>query len=67
MPHNQKDVSFTHKVIACSSEFGIINWHAELTKVPSEIKLEIDGIFMVKLDEDNTCTFFKQWEVERQV
>ncbi len=66
IPNNQKDVSFSHKIIACSDGFGIINWQAKLTKVPSDIRLVIDGIFMVKIADDGTCTYFKQWEVERQ-
>jgi len=67
IPYNQKDITFSHQVLAFSDSAGIINWQATLTKVPSDKRLHIDGIFQVCLDEVGHCVYFKQWEVESEV
>jgi len=67
IPFNQKDITFSHRILACNGSVGIINWQAKLTKVPSGKKIHIDGIFQVCLDKDGHCTYFKQWEVESEI
>ncbi len=61
--NNQKDISYSFEVICSDEKVGIINWKMERTLLAQgkEVRQRIDGIFQVSLDENNLCTYFKQW------
>lgn len=61
VPTNQKDVSFKHEVMLTEKDMGIIRWQVSRTLIPANKHQDIDGIFLVKLNEDGLCTMFRQW------
>ena len=65
VPHNQREVSFSHHILMANDYEGVAEWQATLTKVPSQKVLEISGIFHIKINDDGLCVYFKQWEAER--
>ena len=44
-----------------SENIGIAKWHAKFTRLPSKEKTELDGIFLVSLDNKGQCIEFRQW------
>lgn len=61
VPKSQKDIKFTYRIIAAHENIGVAHWHASFIRLPSEAKAELDGIFMVKLDNKGKCEVFHQW------
>lgn len=61
VPTNQKDITVTYEIITVTEQFGIAHWNAKFTRLPSEEKAHLDGIYKVFLDENNLCTEFHQW------
>ena len=58
---NQKDIDYKFNIISYSEEFCIINWQMTRTLTSNNQKQEIDGIFQISLDENELCSYFKQW------
>jgi hypothetical protein len=63
VPVNQKDIEYSFEVICHDEICGIVNWkmNRKLIAESKIIKQYIDGIFQIKLDDDEKCCFFKQW------
>jgi hypothetical protein len=65
VPHNQKDVEYQHEVVMGSDDFGLAHWKVSRTKIPSNEKELLDGVFLVSLNDQGLCTFFKQWRMSK--
>lgn len=63
VPNNQKDITYSFKVLCATENVGIINWRMTRVLITDngDKKQKIDGIFEVSLDKDNKCNYFKQW------
>lgn len=62
---NQKDISYKFDVVAYNENTAIINWQMTRTMTKNNVKQEIDGIFQISLNNENKCTYFKQWRFMR--
>ncbi len=61
----QRDVEFWHQP-HCAGDVGIARWGASFVRVPSGVKVELDGVVFVRLDEDNRCYEFREWWHRRE-
>jgi uncharacterized protein (TIGR02246 family) len=57
----QERVKFSHEVLAVSGDTGIARWRASFVRVPSGAAVDLDGIFLVVLNDDNRCSEFREW------
>lgn len=68
MPNNQRVISCAVEVIIADDEQCIANWQMNRVITATNEKQRLDGIFQIKLDENNKLTYFRQWrwvEVEK--
>lgn len=63
---NQKDISYEFEIISYNENTCIVNWQMTRTMTKSETKQEIDGIFLVSINDEGKCTYFKQWRFTRE-
>ncbi|MBI5621036.1 nuclear transport factor 2 family protein [Candidatus Gottesmanbacteria bacterium] len=61
VPKTQRDIHFSHDVIAIVSQTGTAHWIASYTTISNGLRVELDGIFIVTLDKDGLCTEFHMW------
>ncbi len=57
----QKDIIFSHEVLACNDHQGIVRWKATLTNTKTSDTTDMDGMFLISLDDKNLCTKFTMW------
>ena len=57
----QEKISVNYQILAIAEGFGIAHWSASFSRIPSKEKVELDGIFKVKLNNKGLCTEFHQW------
>ena len=57
----QEGIEFSYEVLATTETVGIAHWHSGFTRLTSNSAVELDGIFLVKLDADGKCTEFREW------
>jgi ketosteroid isomerase-like protein len=57
----QEGIEFSYEVLATTETDGIAHWRSGFTRLISNTAIELDGIFLVKLDADGRCTEFREW------
>jgi len=62
----QRDVKFSADVLAVSGDTGIARWTTSLTRVPSGVQVELDGIFLVTFGDAGRCREFREWWHRRE-
>ena len=61
VPRSQEDVHFTYEILAATQGGGIAHWRANFVRVPSRVPVKLDGILLVKLNDDGLCEEFREW------
>lgn len=58
---SQEQIQFNYEVLAVTQESGIAHWWASFVHIPSKTKVKLDGIFIISLNSENSCSNFRQW------
>ena len=66
LPKARNDIHFGYEILAMSGPLGIARWHGSYTPVDRETHLELDGILLVSLDEEDRCRDFREWSIRRE-
>jgi len=62
---NQGDIHFNFEIVASTMEVGVAHWSASFNRIKSNTRMEIDGVFLLKFDEDNRCKSLREWWFHR--
>jgi hypothetical protein len=62
----QKDIRFWHEPLAVIGDTGIARWGASFVRVPSGVKVELDGMFMISFAPDGRCRELREWWHRRE-
>lgn len=57
----QRDVRFQYKALAVAGDLGLNHWTAAFTRVPSGVRVRLDGVMAVRFDTDGRCVEFREW------
>ena len=66
VPDNQKDISYRGKILFEDENSCIYHFVMQRTMTKTGKKQEIDGIFEIKLNENNKLIYFKQWRFVKE-
>lgn len=58
---NQIDISFAYEVVSAALHRGIARWQARFTRRSSGAKVRLDGIFLLKFDDEGLCRELREW------
>lgn len=58
---DQENIQVSYDVLSVAENIGIAHWSAKFIRLTSKEKVELDGIFMVSLNEKGLCIEFRQW------
>lgn len=58
---DQENITVSYKILSVNDNFGIAQWQATFTRLPSKEKATLDGIYKVSLNQKGECTEFHQW------
>jgi hypothetical protein len=61
VPKSQKDITFSFDIISLDINTAIAHWNASFTRIKNNERAILDGIFLIKLNNKDLCTLFKQW------
>lgn len=61
VPTSQTDVKFNYEILVVNSDAGVAKWSASFTRIPANTKAELEGVYLVKLDDTGLCKEFHQW------
>ena len=66
VPENQKDISYSGKILFEDETSCIYHFKMKRTMVKTNKVQNIDGVFEIKLNNENLLTYFKQWRFTKE-
>jgi hypothetical protein len=60
VPRTQDDIHFNYEIIALTGEVASAHWSTSFIRIPSNAKVRLDGIFLLKF-ENNRCKSLREW------
>jgi len=57
----QRDVRFSHEPYVMTGDTGIARWHSSFVRVPSGLGVDLDGVFVLRFDENGRCRELREW------
>ena len=67
VPDNQKDITYSGKILFENNESCIYHFTMQRTITETSKTQFIDGVFEVKLNDQNLLTYFKQWRFTKEI
>ena len=61
VPKTQKNISYKYDIISVNKDVGVAHWEAKYTSKTSGKKVNLNGIFVVSLNNSGKCVKFQQW------
>jgi len=58
---DHENIQFSYKILSVNQNIGFAHWSAAFTRISTKENVEMDGVFMVKLDDKGLCMEFHQW------
>jgi ketosteroid isomerase-like protein len=66
VPRTQEDIHFSHETVTVTGDIAIVHWCASFTRMPSNSKVKLDGIFLLNFGSDNQCKSLREWWVRQE-
>lgn len=67
VPRGQSEIKFSREVLAITRQGeGIARWITSFVRVPSGVRVELDGILLARFDEAGLCVEFREWWHRRE-
>ncbi len=57
----QSEVHFSYKILAGSAAPYVAHWTCEFTRISSGRRITVDGIFVLRFDDQGHCEEFREW------
>jgi SnoaL-like protein len=64
---HQSDVQFSARLLGQVDGTNIAHWHCTFAVSGMEGRIDLDGVFLIVLDESGLCTDFREWWNERSL
>lgn len=62
----EEDIRFGYQILAANAELNIARWSASFVRVPPGLQTQLDGIFLICLDEGGRCKSLQEWWHKQQ-
>ena len=67
VPISQKDISFDFEIISEKNNQYLAHFQAAFIRIKHGSKAHLDGIFLIKLNNQRLCTLFKWWWNSKEI
>jgi hypothetical protein len=58
---DQEDIDFTAEIISISGMTAVARWSAQFRSISADAALELNGIFVLEFDDDETVSSLREW------
>jgi hypothetical protein len=62
----EENIRFEYQILAANAEVNIARWSASFVRVPPGLQTQLDGIFLISLDEGGRCKSLQEWWHKQQ-
>jgi hypothetical protein len=57
----EENIKFEYEILVANADLNIARWAASLVIVPAGPQTQLDGIFLISLDEQGRCKSLREW------
>ncbi len=65
-PESQREVRFAHDAVAVEGNVGVAHWHVTFRPADADSRVEMDGVLVLRFDDDGRCTDHREWYARRE-
>jgi hypothetical protein len=62
----EESIRFGYEILVANGELNIARWSASFVIVPPGLQTQLDGIFLISLDEEGRCKSLQEWWHKQQ-
>ena len=62
----EEKITFGYEILVANAELNIARWSASFVIVPQGLQTQLDGIFLIALDQEGRCTSLREWWHKQQ-
>jgi uncharacterized protein (TIGR02246 family) len=63
---DQRDIDFESDVIAVNEDVGVAHWTARFVSASTGERVELDGVFVLRFEEERLVSELREWWMPRQ-
>ncbi len=63
----EESIKFGYEILVASAELNIARWSVSFVRVPPGLQTQLDGIFLIVLDEEGRCKSLREWWHKQQI
>lgn len=64
---DQRDISFEHAPLGLAGGLAYAHWRCRFRRRSTGLRCELDGVFVLRFDEDGRCSELREWWLQREV
>jgi SnoaL-like domain len=57
----QKEIVFRYGILAVAGATGIAKWRADFPRLPTQLKVVIEGVLTAEFEDAGRCRIFREW------
>ena len=57
----QRNIKFRYDIYGVIGDTGLARWSASFERVPSGVEVQLDGVFAIRMDNDDKCYELREW------
>jgi hypothetical protein len=62
----EENIRFGYEILVANPELNIARWSASFVIVPQGLQTQLNGIFLISLDEEGLCKSLQEWWHKQQ-
>jgi hypothetical protein len=62
----EENIRLEYEVLLATAALNIARWSASFVRVPPGLQTQLDGIFLISLDEEGRCRSLQEWWHKQQ-
>lgn len=61
VPRLQTNITFRYEILSVKGDTGVARWWADFTRISSQKRVHLDGIFVITMADNGRCREFREW------
>ena len=62
----EENIQFGYEILVANAGLNIAKWSASFVVVPPGLETQLDGIFLISLNEEGHCKSLREWWHKQQ-
>lgn len=61
VPRSQENIVFHSEILGVTQDTGFAHWWVSFVRIPSKMRVKLDGICAIRLNDEHKCYALREW------